>query len=223
LTFTFNEAMISPFFRRNHKWIALWMRGLVRVMAPRHHVTGRQHIPRRGPVIFASNHVSDSDPPVLGCAIRFPIAWMAKRELWSMGLLAPILDFFGCFPIDPASADRAALKKGFETLENGDGLVIFPEGKLSLDGELGPILPGALLLALKAGVTVVPVGIWGSQWIVPHGSTVPRPTLGPVRVHFGTPLCFDDLKTLPSRRARELALERLETALKAAREVAKRG
>ena len=199
------------------------MRALVRVMAPRFRVSGRAHIPRRGPVIFASNHVSDADPPFLGSAVRFPIAWMAKRELWEMGVLGPILDFFGCFPIDPASADRAALKKGFETLENGDGLVIFPEGKLSLDGELGPILPGALLIALKAGATVVPVGIWGSQWVVPHGSTRPRPTLGRVRVHFGTPLCFDDLKELPSRRARELALQRLEAALRAARDVARRG
>ena len=199
------------------------MRALVRFMAPRYRVTGRRNIPRRGPVIFASNHMSDFDPPVLGAAIRFPIVWMAKRELWEIAWLAPMLDFFCCFPVDPASPDRAAIKQGLGVLKGVDGLVVFPEGKISPTGELGPILPGALLLALKSGATVVPVGLWGSQFIVPHGQIVPRPTLQRVRVHFGAPLRFEDVAGESARRAREIAAQRLETALREAREQAKNG
>ncbi|PQV65007.1 1-acyl-sn-glycerol-3-phosphate acyltransferase [Abditibacterium utsteinense] len=213
--------MIPPFFRRHHRLIALLMRALVRVLAPRYRVSGRRNIPHRGPVIFASNHVSDFDPPVLGAAIRFPVVWMAKRELWEISWLAPILDFFCCFPVDPASPDRAAIKQGLGVLKNGDGLVVFPEGKISPSGELGAILPGALLLALKSGATVVPVGLWGSQLIVPHGQIAPRPTLGRVRVHFGPPLQFEDLAGENARRAREIGAARLETALQEALEHAK--
>lgn len=208
--------MVRPFFRRYHALLALFMRALMRVMAPRYRVSGRANIPARGPVIFASNHMSDFDPPVLGAAVRFPIVWMAKRELWEISWLAPILDFFCCFPVDPASPDRAAIKQALGVLKGGDGLVVFPEGRISPDGEMGAILPGALLIALKSGATVVPVGLWGSQFIVPHGQVAPRPTLQKVRVHFGAPLHFDDLKTLGSREAREVGGARLEAAIRAA-------
>ena len=213
--------MIRPFFRRFHKILALLMRALMRIMAPRYRVSGRHHLPHRGPVIFASNHMSDFDPPVLGAAIRFPIVWMAKRELWKIAWLAPILDFFCCFAVDPASPDRAAIKQALEVLKNGDALVVFPEGRISPDGELGEILPGALLIAMKSGATVIPVGLWGSQFIVPHGQIVPRPTPGKVRVHFGAPLHFDDLKGLGSRDAREIGAARLEAAIRQAVSVAR--
>lgn len=212
--------MFHPLFRRYHPFFALCFRALVRVFAPRYRVSGRSHLPLRGPLILASNHISDSDPPVLGAAVRFPIAWMAKRELWQMRALAPVLEFVGSFPVDPATPDRAALKLAAQVLQNGDALVVFPEGHISPDGELGVIMPGAMLLALKSGATVVPVGMWGAQNIVPHGSLVPRPTLAPVRVHFGAPLRFDDLKDLPPREARVQATRRLENALREARSVA---
>ncbi len=213
--------MIRPFFRRYHFFFALFMRALMRIMAPRYHVSGRKNVPARGPVIFASNHMSDFDPPVLGAAIRFPIVWMAKRELWEISWLAPILDFFCCFAVDPGAPDRAAIKRGLEVIKNGDGLVVFPEGRISPDGNLGEILPGALLLALKSGATVVPVGLWGSQGIVPHGKVAPRPTLQNVRVHFGTPLDFRDLAELSGREAREKGAARLEAAIRAAIAVAR--
>lgn len=214
--------MISPFFRRFFPLIALMMRALVRVLAPRHHVTGRHNIPHGGPIIFAPNHVSDFDPPVLGMAIRFPVVWMAKRELWSITWLGPILNFYCCFPVDPDSSDRAALKTGLTTLENGDGLILFPEGRISPDGELGPILPGVVLLALKSGVPIIPVGIWGAQSIIPHGQILPRFTLGKVRVHFGPALHFDDLKEESSRQARTIATQRLVAAMREAREIARK-
>jgi 1-acyl-sn-glycerol-3-phosphate acyltransferase len=213
--------MIPPALRRYHSLLGIVVRPLIRLLMPRLRVTGRNNIPHGGPVIFAANHISDADPPILGSTLRFPVAWMAKRELWDIGWLAPLLDFFGCIAIDPESPDRAALKLGFQTLEAGDALIIFPEGRLAHDGVIGPILPGALMLALKAGVCVVPVGMWGAQHVIPYGAQLPRPTLKPVNIHFGAPLRFDDLADLPSRRAREVGAKRLEEAIHAAVKVAK--
>ena len=213
--------MFPPVFRRYHPIFALFFRALVRSVAPRVRVSGRRNIPHRGPVIFAPNHLSDVDPPFIGAAIRRPVAWMAKRELWEIGWLGPILDFVGSFPVDPASPDRAALRQGLDVLKRGDALVVFPEGKIAPDAQLGPLLPGALLIAFKSGAPVVPLGMWGVENVMPYGETRPRVTFSPVHLHFGAPLKFDDLKDENPRRAREIAAERLETALREAIEVAR--
>jgi 1-acyl-sn-glycerol-3-phosphate acyltransferase len=107
-------------------------------------------------------------------------------------------------------------------LQSGQGVVIFPEGRCSPDGEMLPILPGAVLLALRTGVPVIPVGLYGTNRVIPFGMQTPRPTLSPVRVHFGAPVRFTDIKTLPRREQREAATRRLEEAMQAARAVVRR-
>lgn len=189
---------------------------MVRLLAPRFRVSGRGNVPYRGGVILAPSHRSDFDPPVLGAATLRRVAWLAKRELWKVSWLGRVLDFVGSFPVDPASPDRAALKRAREVLDQGEALVVFPEGKISPTGELLPLLPGVILMAMQAGVPVVPVGLIGSQGIVPYGSTTPRPTWKRVRVHFGPPISFDDLQTMPSRQARVVAMQRLEAGIHAA-------
>ena len=209
-----------PIFRNNFGFFQLAFRTMVRCFAPRFRVTGRKHIPYRGPIILAPAHRSDVDPPVIGAAILRRVTWLAKRELWEIGWLGKVLDFVGSFPVDPLSPDRSALKRSREILDMGEALVIFPEGKISPTGELLPLLPGAVMLALQSGAPVIPVGLYGSNHIVPYGSTIPRPTLKKVRVHFGPVLRFDDLKGLPARQARTEALERLEAALRKAQAIA---
>ena len=88
---------------------------------------------------------------------------MAKRELWQIGWLAPILDLVGSFPVDPGAPDRAALRKSAGILARGEALVIFPEGRIAPDGKLAALLPGVLQLALKSGVSIVPVGLAGAR------------------------------------------------------------
>ncbi len=200
-----------------------FIRTLTRAMCPRFRVTGRANVPYRGPVIFAPNHLSDFDPPLIGAAARYPLCYMAKRALWEVGWLGKLLTFMGCIPVDPGSPDRAALKACRAMLDAGESVVVFPEGKISENSETGPLLPGTVALALGARVPIIPVGIWGVQYALPYGEVLPRPTFERVRLHFGAPLRFDDLQELQGRAAREAALDRLETALHAAIEVAKRG
>ncbi len=197
------------------------IRTLTRLACPRFHVTGRVNVPHKGAVIFASNHLSDIDPPLIGAAVRYPLCYMAKRDLWEIGWLGKLLSFMGCIPVDPGSPDRTALKACRAMLEADEPIVIFPEGKISSTSDLQALLPGTVSLALGAKVTVVPIGIWGVQHALPYGETIPRTTLKKVRLHFGPPLHFDDLYELQGREAREVATRRLDAALKAAIEVAK--
>jgi 1-acyl-sn-glycerol-3-phosphate acyltransferase len=190
----------------------------MRILAPRLRITGSHNVPRRGPIILAPNHISDSDPPfVLNGAPR-PLWFMAKRELFEMGALGPAIRFCQAFPVDPGEADRAALRFTEELLRNGQAVVVFPEGRIAHDGVLQDISAGVVLLALRAGVPIVPVGLWGTQHVVPYGTIIPRPTLSRVRVHYGKPLRFDDIRDFPRRQQRETAATRLEAALRAARQ-----
>ncbi|BCM90870.1 1-acyl-sn-glycerol-3-phosphate acyltransferase [Abditibacteriota bacterium] len=199
------------------------IRVATRLLCPRFHVSGRTNIPNRGAVIFASNHLSDIDPPVIGAAVRYPLCYMAKRELWEIGWLGKLLTFMGCIPVDPGSPDRKALKACRTMLDAREPVVIFPEGKISSSAEMLPLLPGTVSLALGAKVPIIPIGIWGVQQALPYGQTIPRPTFAKVNLHFGPPIHLDDLYELQGREAREVATRRLDAALRAAVDVAKRG
>ncbi len=216
------DSAFTPFYRRWFPAVQLFARFLMRVLAPRFRVTGRKNVPRTGAVILASNHISDADPLLIGAATLRPTGYMAKRELWQIGWLAPILDLVGSFPVDPGAPDRAALRKSEGILARGEALVVFPEGRIAPDGQLAALLPGVLQLALKSGATIVPVGLAGAGQIVPYGELVPRPTMGRVRVHYGAPIELDDLRELPKREARAIAVTRLEAGLRAAIAVAER-
>ncbi len=198
------------------------IRTITRLACPRFRVSGRSNVPYRGAVIFASNHLSDFDPPLIGAAARYPLCYMAKSDLWEVGWLGKLLTFMGCIPVDPGSPDRGALKACRAMLDAGESVVIFPEGKISPTSEMGPLLPGTVSLALGAKVPIIPIGIWGVQYALPYGEVLPRPTFKPVRLHFGAPLRFDDLHEMQGRQAREIALDRLETAMKSAVEIAKK-
>ena len=216
------DSAFTPFYRRWFPVVQLFARFLMRVLAPRFRVTGRKNLPRSGAVILACNHISDADPLLVGAAALRPTGYMAKRELWQIGWLAPILDLVGSFPVDPGAPDRAALRRAAGILARGEALVVFPEGRIAPDGQLAALLPGVLQLALKSGAAIVPVGLAGASQIVPYGQLVPRPTLGRVALHFGAPVTLDDLQDKPKREAREIATARLDAALRTAIEVAQR-
>jgi 1-acyl-sn-glycerol-3-phosphate acyltransferase len=214
------SARSSDTYRAVYPWARVLLRIVMRILAPRLRITGRHHVPRRGPVILTPNHISDSDPPFVLNGSPRPLWFMAKRELFEMGALGPAIRFCQAFPVDPGEADRAALRFTEELLRSGQAVVVFPEGRIAADGVLQDISAGVVLLALRSGVPIVPVGLWGTSHVVPYGTVIPRPTLARVRVHYGKPIHFDDFRTLPRRQQRDAAATRLEDALRAAREVA---
>jgi 1-acyl-sn-glycerol-3-phosphate acyltransferase len=164
---------------------------------------GAERVPRAGGVLIVCNHLSLWDPPFVGSAAKpRRVYFMAKSELFRFKPFGWLIERVGAFPVARGGVDRDAIRMAREILKRGDAMVMFPEGTRSLSGRLRPFFPGAGLMALEDGVTVIPAAVWGSQ----H-------RFGPVRVVFGDPVDFGDLPDgAKSERAR-LATTRIAQAV----------
>lgn len=146
-------------------------------------VEGTENIPKEGPLVIASNHLSLLDPPVIGTAATRKVHFMAKQELF-VPILGDIYKILGAFPVRRGGADRAAIKHGIEILQSSQVLAIFPEGTRSKTGRLGKAEPGALMMASKAMATIVPCCVIGTDF-QRQGRIWPK-----VTVRFGKPMYF---------------------------------
>jgi 1-acyl-sn-glycerol-3-phosphate acyltransferase len=161
-------------------------------------VTGSQHVPATGPVIFAANHQSFVDEFFVPLAARRQVFYFAKAEYFNApGLrgkaMAAFFHGMGQVPVersDPRSA-AAVIDIGVEVLGEGRALGIFPEGTRSPDGRLYKFRTGVARLAIRSGTPVVPVGLVGTRDVQPPGSR--RWHRAPVEVHFGAPHVFGHL------------------------------
>jgi len=154
---------------------------------------GRENVPLKGGVLITPNHISDSDPPTVGIALPRACWVMAKEEIFGMGFVGKISRWLHGFPVKRYSADRAALRKAEDLLKNGEAVVIFPEGKLSEDGKLQPLLPGTLLIARAANVPIIPTILIGTDNLMPYAETRPRRMKQPAIVRFGKPITMAEL------------------------------
>jgi 1-acyl-sn-glycerol-3-phosphate acyltransferase len=162
-------------------------------------------------VLLCPNHVSDADPPAVFWATPCHAWYMAKYELFSVPVLGPLMRIFRAFPVKRDTADRAALKRAEALLKSGEVVVIFPEGGGNFEGTLQPLHPGALLIALKTRVPVVPVALKHTSDVWPYGVVKLRRSSQPIEVIFGEPLDLSDL--YDKRGATEIATQRLTVAL----------
>lgn len=169
---------VTPMFR-------LYFRG---------HLYGRGDVPQSGPLVIASNHASYFDPPILACAMRRPVAYMAKEELFEVPFLKQLIQIYGAFPVKRTSADRSAIRAGLQALSEGWAMGIFLQGSRTPDGRISAPKLGAATIAAKAQVPILPVSIWGTDKIS-DGSNFPRPV--PVTIRVG------DLLPPPSKTKKE--------------------
>jgi 1-acyl-sn-glycerol-3-phosphate acyltransferase len=162
--------------------------------------TGRKNIPKKGPVILAANHRSFLDPFLIGCCMRRPVYFVAKRELFDKPWQGWLLNRLGAFPIKRGESDEESMATARAVLERGGALVIFPEGTRHRRGPLGRPKRGVGRLALETGAPVVPVAVLGSER-ARRGWTI-RPVW--VRIRCGRPLTFPRVENPSPRLAEEV-------------------
>jgi len=137
-------------------------------------VVGREHVPRRGAYIVAPSHRSIFDIPSTAFITRRRIRVMAKRELFNTRFGRWLFTKLGAIEVEREGTDRAALRASHAALEAGEPLAVFPEGTRRTGPVVEGLYDGVAYLALKAGVPIVPVGIGGTEEILPSGKVVPR-------------------------------------------------
>lgn len=151
-------------------------------------VEGAQHLPAHGACVLAANHASYVDPVVLAMACPRPVRFIVDRGQYGRPLVHWIAARTGAIPVENDPRDLGSLRRALLALRQGAVLGIFPEGGRSGDGALQAGKPGAALLALRAGVPLIPAGIVGSFAAYGRHHLVPRPR--PITVRFGAPLAL---------------------------------
>lgn len=156
-------------------------------------------IPATGPVIVAANHLSYFDP--FGHVLCVDAAGrvqrvFAKAELFKNPLLRGILRGSRMIPVQRGSGEQGPIDAARTALADGDVVVLYPEATLTKRPDLMPMegKTGVARLALSTGVPVVPVAIWGSQWVIPQGSRRVRGFRKLVMLKVGDPMDFSDLQ-----------------------------
>lgn len=181
-------------------------------------IEGRENIPRAGPLLLASNHLSFIDSLVIPLAAPRRVVFLAKSEyftgrgvrgLWMRWLFTAV----GAIPVRRGTfgAAQESLDSALEVLREGLVFAVYPEGTRSRDGRLYRGRTGVAWLALTAGCPVVPVALRGTQDIQPVGSRVPR--IRKVTVRFGKPLDFSHLQDAKPGPARREATDTIMAAI----------
>ncbi len=174
-------------------------------------MSGAENVPKDGPVILAPVHMSHSDPPIVSCASPRIVCFLAKEYLFKPPVLGPLIRSLNAFPIKQGHGDTSAIRLAIEKLKRGECLIMFPEGTRGDGKTLLPIQAGVALLAKKTGAKVVPVGISGSQKMLPKGKTIPR--FAGLRVVFGKSFTYDEIEGTSESEVRPNFAKRLEDDL----------
>jgi 1-acyl-sn-glycerol-3-phosphate acyltransferase len=149
-------------------------------------VEGREQVPRHGPFVLAPVHRSNIDTLLCGCMTRRRLRYMGKDSLFRNRLSAALFTSLGGFPVHRGMPDREALRRCEEALAAGEPVVLFAEGTRQSGPKVQPLLEGAVFVAARAGVPIVPVGIGGSEWAMPKGSRMVKPVK--IRIIIGRPI-----------------------------------
>ncbi|MGQ9837424.1 MAG: lysophospholipid acyltransferase family protein [Cyanobacteriota bacterium] len=145
---------------------------------------GQDRVPRQGSLIIVSNHASYFDPPLLSNAVRRPVAFMAKEELFQVPVLKQVIRLYGAYPVKRGGSDRSALRATETALAQGWAVGIFLNGTRTPDGRIPHPHLGAALIAARTQTPLLPVALWGTEKVLPKGSKWPK-LFCPISVRIG--------------------------------------
>ena len=162
-------------------------------------VEGRENIPETGPLLVASNHLSNLDPAIVAAALPRPPVFLAKKELFKYRLGSMLMRGYGAFPVDRQRADLKALNwMTRQLLSEHKAAIVFPEGTRSKSGGLLRGQPGLAHIAMSTGVPVIPVALRGSEPLQ-NVLKVVKPT-ATLRLKIGKPFVVAGSEGRASRR-----------------------
>jgi 1-acyl-sn-glycerol-3-phosphate acyltransferase len=152
-----------------HHIARLWARGCIWGSGSRLTVVGAENLRKHPAAVYASNHTSYMDTPVIFAALPFQFRILARKVLWPIPFIGWYLNRSGQIPIDTNNprATLSSLSVGAKALRAGMALFVFPEGGRTSDGELRPFLSGAAYLAIRAQLPLVPIALSGVYELLP--------------------------------------------------------
>ena len=205
LIYTFVTRHVAPLY-----WAGVGgLMFLVRCVGVRVHVKGLERIPP-GTCIFAANHTSSADAPAVVWSIPRRIAVLLKRSLFDYPIVGQAFHLAHFIPVDRFNRDSAivSMEKATEAIRAGQSFLIYPEGTRSSDGRLQELKKGTAVMAIKAGVPIVPIACSGAHRVMEKRKLNIKP--GEILVEFLAPIdasqyTFEQRDALTSRLHDELA------------------
>jgi 1-acyl-sn-glycerol-3-phosphate acyltransferase len=177
-------------------------------------IYGVSHL-RSGAGILASNHASFFDPPVISASCREEVHFLARESLFRVPLFGRLIRALNSHPISRGSSDAHTFRQLIAFLQQGQKVILFPEGKRSSDGSIQPLERGLAFLVYKAQCTIYPVYVDGTFSVWNRTMSFPRFSRKKIRCVFGSPIEWADFSELDKRKAMEEITARAEKALHA--------
>jgi 1-acyl-sn-glycerol-3-phosphate acyltransferase len=211
--------------RTEYSWLlyeaGFWLTRTLLTWGFHYRYEGSQNVPRSGPVLLLANHQSFLDPPIVGCAIRRHLCFLARKTLFRNRFFAGLIRRLNAVPVDQEGIAKEGLKTILEELKAGQAVLVFPEGNRTHTGEVQLLKPGILLLIKRIETPIVPIGIAGAFDALPRTRKWPKlspfflPTTGAdLAVSIGKPIPAARYRDMP----REQALAELREELQRAKE-----
>ncbi len=174
--------------RQQHYIAHLWAHTLLRIALSPVELVHPERLLQHQTAVYASNHLSYYDTPVLFAKLPFQFRILAKAPLWKIPFIGWYLNRSGQVPVDQTSARSAiaSLGRAVKTLQSGLPMVIFPEGGRAWNGELQNMVAGAAWMAIKAQVPIVPLTLVGTYELLPIHTYALRPR--PLKLIVGDPI-----------------------------------
>ena len=183
---------MRPFYRFAYTLVGL------ELLLHRIKIEGRENVPHGG-CLIVSNHASYLDPTTVGWAVAREIFFLGRKTLFKPPIMNWLLPMCNVIPIDRDGGEASGLRKIIRMLRSGDAVLLFPEGTRTPDGAIQQAEPGAGLVALKSGVPVLPVRVFGTFECLSRYQK--RLRFGPIRVVLGKPY----LPAVPERNQEKQA------------------
>ncbi len=162
-------SLVAKTGRTQHRIARVWAKGCIFISGSRLVVRGSENLGKHPVAVYAANHTSYMDTPVVFSALPFQFRILARKNLWSLPFIGWYLNRSGQIPIDTDNprATLSSLGAGVKALRSGMPLFVFPEGSRTPDGELQTFLAGAAFLAIRSQVPLVPVALSGVYDLLP--------------------------------------------------------